>query len=131
MPGNKPRPASMREQLAVVPVRNGACEAAAMGAEVRIRMRLRIPRWIAPLIRLARLPTQRTYVLVGIGREAWDAIDGKQTLADVIEAFAERHRLSFHESRALLLTYLSTLAARGLVVMVGYVEPAPSDNLVV
>jgi hypothetical protein len=129
MPGNRRRPSSLREQLAVVPVRNAAVAVSSDAGELRIRMQLRAPRWLAPLARLVRLPSERTYILEGIGREAWEAIDGRASLAEIIAAFAERHRLSFHESRAMLLGYLGTLVARGLIVMVGYVAPPSGDLL--
>jgi hypothetical protein len=41
--------------------------------------------------------------------------DGKATVESIIDEFAARHRLSFHESRVAVTGYLKTLIRRGVL----------------
>lgn len=52
-----------------------------------------------------------------IGREIWDMFDGRTKMERIIERFAENHRLSFHESRLAIMTFLKSLVQIGAVQM--------------
>lgn len=57
-----------------------------------------------------------------IGREIWEMIDGRTKMERIIERFAENHRLSFHEARLAIMTFLKSLVSIGAVQMA---KPAP------
>ncbi len=74
-------------------------------------------RWLLPL------RGEKGYALDRLGREVWEACDGDRTLERIVEDFARRHRVRFHEARVAVLTFLRTLVERRLVALVG---PAPA-----
>ena len=104
-------------QLEMVPLRNAkvAREDVADGARLTVDLRHR--GLAAALARPLRLRRNKSYVLQGAGLELFDAIDGRRTVGDLADGLAERHRLTFFESRALVVEYLSGLIRRGLVVV--------------
>jgi len=51
--------------------------------------------------------------------------DGSRTVQDIIVAFAERFRLSRRETEVSMLTYLKTLAKRGIIGFALPNEPPP------
>lgn len=61
------------------------------------------------------LRPERHYSIEGVACEVFESIDGKCTLEQLIDAFAETHKLTFFEARALLMQYLQTLMNRGLI----------------
>lgn len=73
-------------------------------------------RWLLPL------RGEKGYALDRLGQEVWEACDGERTLERIVEDFARRHRVRFHEARVAVLTFLRTLVERRLVALVG---PAP------
>ena len=60
----------------------------------------------------------RSVVLDRIGRTVWDLCDGQRTVERVVEEFAGRYGLTFHEARVSVTTYLKELVQRGALVMV-------------
>jgi hypothetical protein len=61
---------------------------------------------------------ERGIALDALGREVFDACDGHSTTEQIIELFAARHRLRFHEARLNVLSFLRSLMERNLVVFV-------------
>lgn len=108
----------LRQSLRVVPVRNAGVSALPPEAqgELQLQVVLRYGPVTGVLRRLLGARTHRRYVLEGVGREVYEDIDGTRTFEQLIDRFAERHKLSFFESRALLAQYLQILVKRGLVV---------------
>ncbi len=104
--------------LRAVPVRNAEARATPGPGrdELTIEVRLRYGPVLGVLRRLLRARTAKTYVLDAVGREVWEDIDGHRDFETLIDRFAERHRLTFLESRALLAQYLQILTRRGIVV---------------
>lgn len=104
--------------LRAVPVRNlGVRERPGTNPdEILLEVRLRY----GPVLRLFRwllnARTTKTYALAGVGREVYEDIDGKRNFEELIDRFAERHKLTFLESRALLAQYLQILTRRGIIV---------------
>lgn len=118
---NPSRTLSTVELLDAVPVRNRAveCESAREG-EIVLKVPLRAQwymkppvGWLFPFSRYRRVALDR------LGMEVWDGCDGKQTAERIVEQFARRHRLSFHEARLGVMQFLRDLTRRGLIVMVG------------
>jgi hypothetical protein len=112
------RPADLLE---TVPVRNESTRTEQRdGGEVVVFVPTR-RRWFTgpPFTWVFPLRDERGFHLDRLGTEVWQAIDGRRTLEQIIERFASRHRLSFHEARLSVETFLRDLTGRGIVVMVG------------
>jgi len=60
---------------------------------------------------------KRTLRLDRLGSEVWDLCDGQRTGEGVVDDFAQRHRLTFHEARAAVTVYLKTLVQRGALAL--------------
>lgn len=112
---------SAGQLLDAVPVPNRAvrCERQAERETV-----LSIPlrrRWYMgpPLAWVFPFSTHRRVALDALGGEVWRACDGARTAEQIVEAFAERHGLTFHEARLSVMLFLRDLVRRGVVVMAG------------
>ncbi len=112
---------SSAELLDAVPVRNEtvACES---DGERELVLSVPLQRkwymgppvcWILPFSRCRRI------ALDMYGREVWRECDGRRSAEAIVERFAGRHRLSFHEARLSVLTFLRELTRRGFLVMAG------------
>jgi len=68
--------------------------------------------------RLLRLPeyVKRDFELDAFGREVLQWCDGKNSVADLLDKFSARYRLSREESEKAVLTFLRTLTSKGLIV---------------
>jgi hypothetical protein len=53
--------------------------------------------------------------LDAIGREVWAEYDGRRTLEQIIDGFAARHRVRFHEARVSVVQFSSSLFERRLI----------------
>jgi hypothetical protein len=60
---------------------------------------------------------ERTLALDSLGREVYDACDGRTRVAKIVRDFASRHKVSVAESEAAVTTFLQTLMKKGLVEM--------------
>ncbi len=77
------------------------------------------PRWLVPpLSWVLPVSRRRTLKLDPIGRGIWSACDGKIRVEQIVEDFAKRQALSFHEARIAVTQYLEVLVQRGLVVLI-------------
>lgn len=63
-----------------------------------------------------KMHQKKRYVLDGIGKSIYTAIDGEKTFEQIIDEFAEREKLTFFESRTLLGQYFQTLTRRGIII---------------
>jgi hypothetical protein len=52
-----------------------------------------------------------------LGTEVWRACDGARTVERIIDEFAERHRVRFHEARNSVVSFLHSLLQRNLLVL--------------
>lgn len=108
----------LRQSLSVVPIRNAGVEQLPTDVEgaILLKVKLVYSNISSVLRHIFALPREKTYLLEGIGREVYEDIDGRTNFGELIDRFAERHRLTFLESRALLGQYYQLLAKRGLIV---------------
>jgi hypothetical protein len=67
--------------------------------------------WVLPFSTLRRVGLDR------YGMEVWRECDGRRCAEEIIERFARRHRLGFHEARMSVLTFIKELTRRGFLVM--------------
>jgi hypothetical protein len=118
---NPSRSLATADLLDAVPVRNRAveCEREA-DSELVLRVPLR-RRWYMdpPVGWLFPFSRYRRVALDRLGKEVWQGCDGERTTESIVEGFAARHHLSFHEARLSVMQFLKDLTQRGLVVMVG------------
>ncbi len=106
--------------LDAVPMRNQSVRVEWRGSDrVVIYVALK-QRWFMqpPWSWLLRVRKEAGYELEGLGREVWEACDGKRTVEAIIDGFAEKHHLRFHEARLSVLAFLRQLIQRGMVVLV-------------
>ena len=83
--------------------------------EVRLVMEFDRAAWIKRLD--GRRKVRRTFMLDTLGREVYEACDGKPTVQDIVETFAERHGVGLAEAEYSVTTYLKTLIGKGLISM--------------
>lgn len=67
------------------------------------------------VLRRTHRPDSRDVEIDALGASVLQALDGNKSLEDLRSAFAEQHRLSPLESRALLLGFVRDLRQRGLI----------------
>jgi len=91
---------------------------------------LNLPRKRTSMVRLIsrvfRLPPYKQIELDELGTCVVELCDGKNTVADIIRVFSERFRLNRRETEVSMLTYLKTLAKRGIVAFVVRERPEQS-----
>ena len=107
-------------QLQAIPVRNQAVEMLPGGPQdVRIAaVPVKYPNWLAPMARwLGWAGRKRKYELEGLGLAVYERIDGRTTIENLVDWLMAEHRLSFFESRALILHYVHQLMTKALVVV--------------
>ncbi len=101
------------------PVHNDAAEVVRDDEEVHVRVRNEIPWYLKGPARLVfRIPERKTHALDSIGSTVWRWCDGRRTVEEVVDLFAEQYELTFHESRVLAADYLGQLTRRGIIVLV-------------
>ncbi|HMO49931.1 MAG TPA: PqqD family protein [Kiritimatiellia bacterium] len=84
----------------------------------RTQMILKVPTkrpsyLVPPISWVVKPPTHRSLYLDRIGADLWEWCDGRTTVEQVVEKFAAKHNLTFHESRVSATTYLKELVKRG------------------
>jgi len=107
-----------RHSLRAVPVRNLGVKVlpSENAAELHLEVTLMFGTGLGFVRALLRAPKTCCYILEGVGREVYESIDGEQNFEQLIDRFAQRHKLTFFESRALLAQYLQILTKKGLIV---------------
>ncbi len=71
-----------------------------------------------PLSWIVRVGSTRTLGLDRLGARVWDLCDGKRTVEEIVDEFAELYDLSFHEARTSVTMYLKMLVQRGALAIV-------------
>ncbi len=109
---------SWRRSLLGVPLRNEAAGVVDEGDGLRVSVARKRPWWLVPPISYVIKPrAEKTMRLDALGTEVWRLCDGERTVERVIDEFAASHRLTFHESRAAVTTYIKRLVERGALVI--------------
>jgi hypothetical protein len=120
MPGAKPVRPTIAMQMQAVPVRNQAISVRDDADGIALTQTLHYGWWLRPLRRLLHLPETRVYRLEGIAVVVWRLLDDTATIGEIVEAFAAQRSLSYHESRAMLMSYFRLLVNRGVIAIVGF-----------
>jgi len=111
--------------LTAVPHQNTAMKAEPAPDGVILSVPVRRPGWLIPPISWV-LPWKgrRKIQLDAAGTETLGLVDGKRTVEDIIERFAQNHKLTFRESQMAVTQFLRQLVQRGVLVVVGRSGPA-------
>ncbi|NQZ70851.1 MAG: hypothetical protein HRT89_22605 [Lentisphaeria bacterium] len=112
-------PASIEEQLSVVPVRNEHIKIVEdtdelMLLEIENRM-LGGNRGISSFLKLRK---EKIYELRGLGLQLYRQVNGRDTVKKMILEIKKQHLLGFHEARALTVNLLYVMVQHGLIVIV-------------
>lgn len=105
-----------KPMLTAIPLRNSAVhsERTGSGGPLRLSVPRRHPAWAFPPITwIVHVPDASTLELDPLGEEIWCACDGQTSTETIIERFARTHKLTFHESRVSVTSYLKELIHRG------------------
>lgn len=105
-----------KDMLATTLYRNIKVEASWNDRRTRLTLQIptRRPGWLVPPVTwVVRPPTHRALVLDKLGGDLWEWCDGKHTVEAVLEKFAIKYNLTFHESRVSATNYLKELVRRG------------------
>ncbi|MHC5055666.1 MAG: PqqD family protein [Planctomycetota bacterium] len=115
-----PRDGSWKRMLEARPVRNVAADVKPEGQQgVRITVKKRKPFFlIQPLSWIIRPRLTGTVLLDRLGSQVWDLCADDRTVEQIVDEFARRHRLTFHESRVAVTNYMKLLVERGALAMV-------------
>lgn len=118
------------EVLDLVPLQNTSVRAEARGNAVVLWVPLNKRWWMrGPLSWLLPFRREKGVELDALGREVWNVCDGERTLEQIVEEFAQRHKLGFHEARLSVQSFVALLLERNLIVLtqttgaVGGAEP--------
>jgi hypothetical protein len=104
--------------LDLVPAVNEAVRVERHGRTIIVFVPIARRFWMrAPFTWLLPLRSEKGVALDALGGEVFEACDGRRTVEEIVEAFAEKHRLRFHEARASVLAFLRSLSERNLLVM--------------
>lgn len=115
---------SARDIVGMIPVKNREVEVERNdenGTVLRVPMRkgwYRRP----PLTWVLPLSTYRRVQLDGLGKDVWEACDGRRSVEAIVDDFADRFKLTFHESRLTVTNFLRDLSRRALIALVQYRE---------
>ena len=116
----KPDAVKLTQLLAAVPTRNTAVREEQRGEALVLFVPIRRRWWLhGPLSWCMPLRDEKGVALDALGQEVWQACDGERDVESLVEDFAERHRLGFHEARLTVMRFLRMLAQRNLLVLVG------------
>jgi hypothetical protein len=115
------------DQLTATPIRNEKAVARVTErATLRVSVPQSYPAWVRPIANTMHLRGEKSYELEGVGRRVFDRVDGETSVENLVDWLAAEHRLSFHESRVLIMKYLQMLMEHGLIVIAGATrEPPP------
>ena len=116
-----PRPFDVSDLLATVPVVNEAVRERKNGRTLVLYVPIRKRWWMRPPLSWmpgVQFRDERGVALDELGQEVWRQIDGRRSTEQIVETFADRHRLRFHEARLTVMEFLRMLMARQLIAAV-------------
>ncbi len=105
--------------LDLVPTKNLALRLEPRGSALLVWVPTRKRWWMGPPIGwLLPFRPEKGIELDSLGQQVFAACDGSRTAERIVEEFAERHRLRFHEARWCVLSFLKSLVEKNLVALV-------------
>jgi hypothetical protein len=117
------REMTLSQFLAAVPQKNSAIKVEPAGDGLLVSVPIPRPRWLVPPISwILPFSDHRRVELDGPGKTVLELCDGQRTVEEVVESFAQRHKLSFRESQLAVTKFFRELVQRGIMVIVGNEE---------
>ena len=114
-----PKRIELEQLLDAIPTANTAVRVERDGDAVVLFVPIKPRFWMGPPFSwLLPFRKERGFALDALGAEVFSACDGRQTLEQIIDGFASRHRLRFHEARLAVTQFLRSLSERNLVAVV-------------
>lgn len=109
---------SLDRLLRTVPVVNRAATVRTRGEGLHVILPIRRRWWTRPPFSWV-LPYRehRTVALDSLGKEVYQAVNGRRSVEQIVEHFAKKHRLRFHEARLSVMQFLKMLAQRNIVIL--------------
>jgi hypothetical protein len=106
--------------LKAIPVKNPAAATADSDSDqVRLTVKRKKPAFLVPPVSwLIRPRMQKRVQLDRVGTWVWRICDGNRSVEAVIDRFAEKYALTFHEARVTVTKYLKLLVEWGIIAMV-------------
>lgn len=102
--------------LEAVPLHNTAARVERLAdGTVKLYVRKIRPWYMKPVAWVARPQPERCLVLDRLGSGVWELCNGIRRVEDVVDCFAEKHGLTFHEARTAVTTYLKALIQPGVL----------------
>jgi hypothetical protein len=108
--------------LAAIPVQNNEVSAEVLpSGQILIRypvtMRPGLAKWFRRFKGTSPQTNFRKLQLDNLGTDVWQMIDGKRTVQEIIDKFAQIHQLQGAESESAITQFLRDLGKRGLIGM--------------
>lgn len=112
-----PAEGDWKRMIDSIPVKNEAADVIeASGGRVQLCVHNQRPVWHrGPLALLIPMRESRSIELDELGSRLWRACDGKNRVGDLIDQFALRERLEWHEARLLVTGALRSLIEKGIL----------------
>jgi len=112
--------------LRAVPYRNGNMTLRARrDGGVLASVPLKRPKYLVPpLSWIIPFSSHRRCQLDRLGAKILQMCDGSRNIEQIIEAFADEHKLSFREAQLPVMQFLRQLTDRGIVAIVGFQKDA-------
>ncbi|KPJ62864.1 MAG: hypothetical protein AMS15_02500 [Planctomycetes bacterium DG_23] len=112
----KPRGLSRDESFATIPVRNQLLEYQEdEEGLVSIKIPRKDTRLVKAMSKMMYVPPSRVISLDEIGSYVWRMCDGQTTVRQIIDDFRKTHKLSRKEAEIFIVTFLRTLAKKGII----------------
>jgi hypothetical protein len=114
-------PLNWMRTLQACPMKNAAAkqERRSRTDSLLISVRRKRPRiLIPPLSWFIRINDTQRFKLDKLGVWVWDLCDGKRRIEEIIDEFAAQFKLTFHEARVSVTSYVKDLTERGALVLV-------------
>jgi len=88
------------------------------------------PRWWMrpPLSWILPYRKEKGIALDAMGRQVLEACNGEATVETIVEGFAARHQLRFHEARQSVLSFLRMLVERRVIALVAVGLPTEAGR---
>ncbi len=87
--------------------------------DVIVEVKLKRPWFLVPPLNwIFRVRDRKRVLLNGIGKEVWQLCIGDVSVEQIVDEIAKRYRLTFHEARVAVTSYIRELVSRGVVVLV-------------
>jgi Coenzyme PQQ synthesis protein D (PqqD) len=108
---------SWRPMMEAVPIQNIAARVERLpDGTLKAYVKKLRPWYMKPPLSWMMQPrSERCLLLDRLGTEVWVLCDGTRKVEEVVDLFANRHSLSFHEARAAVTAYLKMLIQPGVL----------------